>query len=344
LTQVYKIDDNNLKTLGFDVQEVIGIYDTPVRKEKTQISPILADGIIPFTGSNDIYRKEREIILKCFLIAANIQEAIDKLRALQTLLYTAGTRTLDISYSKYLYNVFCKDGAVVKRITGVTGSVIIYTVEIKLIEISNTEVIRDYDGNFYHTVIIGTQEWLLENLKTTHYRDGTPIVNLINNGDWSSEDGSPGHNGAYCWYDNDIAYKSIYGAIYNGYSVRNEHELAPQGCKIPENTDWMTLMNYVLNSEPYGGKLKETGIVHWLEPNTGANNITGFTGLPGGWRSNDGTFPENSIRKVGLWWSFDQQINPPYMSYMYLFYNNYDIGWTENTKLLGLSVRCLKEN
>lgn len=79
--------------------------------------------------------------------------------------------------------------------------------------------IFDIDGNEYHTVIIGTQEWIVENLKVTKYADGTSIPNLTVDADWIAEDGSAGHDGAYCWYDNDIANKPVYGALYNWYAV-----------------------------------------------------------------------------------------------------------------------------
>lgn len=77
----------------------------------------------------------------------------------------------------------------------------------------------DIDGNEYNTVIIGTQEWIVENLKTTHYADGVLIPNLTLDDDWIAEDGSVGHDGAMCYYDNDIVNKPVYGALYNWFAV-----------------------------------------------------------------------------------------------------------------------------
>jgi hypothetical protein len=66
--------------------------------------------------------------------------------------------------------------------------------------------ITDIDGNVYHTITIGTQVWLLENLKVTHYRNGDPIPNISDNDGWKNLT-----TGAYCWYNNDISYKNTYG-------------------------------------------------------------------------------------------------------------------------------------
>jgi len=72
----------------------------------------------------------------------------------------------------------------------------------------------DYDNNPYTTVNIGAQEWIAQNLKTTHYTNGNPITNLTDNTQWTADT-----NGAYCWYNNDINYKNPYGALYNWYAI-----------------------------------------------------------------------------------------------------------------------------
>ncbi len=142
-----------------------------------------------------------------------------------------------------------------------------------------TAPVLDADGNEYTSIIIGHQEWLIENLKTTKYADGTPIPNLTLNAQWIA-DGV----GAYCWYDNDIAYKTPYGALYNWYAVSNAHGLAPTGWRIATETDWNTLISYLGGTAIAGGKLKEMGLTHWITPNTGATNSSGFTALGTGIR------------------------------------------------------------
>ena len=148
-------------------------------------------------------------------------------------------------------------------------------------------VIYDVDGNIYTFVTIGTQQWLVENLKTTKYRDGTPIPNVTVDATWAAD-----ITGAYCWYNNDIANKTPYGALYNWYAVNNAHVLAPTGWRVPSNADWATLIAFLGGSAVAGGKLKEQGLAHWDNPNTDATDDYGFKALGNGYRSSAGVFTE----------------------------------------------------
>jgi len=144
----------------------------------------------------------------------------------------------------------------------------------------------DIDGNEYTSVLIGDQEWMVENLKTTTYNDGVGIPNITDGGEWLADT-----DGAYCWYDNDIGYKTPYGGLYNRYAVINVHGLAPVGWKIPDLVDVEKLMAAVGGLAVAGGNLKEVGLVHWDSPNTGATDAYGFCFLPGGTRNwGDGMF------------------------------------------------------
>ena len=135
--------------------------------------------------------------------------------------------------------------------------------------------VTDYDGNIYNTVQIGTQVWLSENLKTTHYRDGTAIPNIT-----TSEWGSLTY-GSYRWLDHNIANKDIYGALYNSFTVVDNRNLCPAGWHVPTLAEFNTLYTYLGGETVAGGKMKEAGTAHWVTPNTGATNESGFTGLPG---------------------------------------------------------------
>ena len=139
--------------------------------------------------------------------------------------------------------------------------------------------VSDADGNQYNTVTIGEQIWMASNLKTTRYNDGTGIPLVTINSEWTSH-----RTPAYCWYDNEEAtYKNVYGALYNWYAV-NTGKLCPSGWHVPNIEEWRTLISYLGGKSVAGGKLKETGTVHWASPNAGATNETGFTALPGGYR------------------------------------------------------------
>jgi len=198
-----------------------------------------------------------------------------------------------------------------------------------------TEQLTDADGNIYSTVNIGTQLWMAENLKTTKYNDGTDIPLVTDNTEWSDLN-TPG----YCWYNNDMGtYGDTYGALYNWYAV-NTGILCPDGWHVPADEEWTTLIDYLGGESIAGGKLKEEGIIHWESPNTGATNESGFTALPGGYRSNMGFFV--LIGTNGILWS-----STPYQSN-----NGRNCGLTHNSssvyqgsamKIYGFSVRCIAD-
>ncbi|MEA3446457.1 MAG: fibrobacter succinogenes major paralogous domain-containing protein [Bacteroidota bacterium] len=163
--------------------------------------------------------------------------------------------------------------------------------------IPNCGTVTDADGNTYNTVEIGSQCWMRENLKTTQFNDNAAIPLQTNNGFWDTLS-TP----AYCWYDNNqAAYGNTYGALYNWHAAETG-KLCPTGWHVPTDTEWTTLTDFLGGISVAGGKLKETGIVHWESPNTGATNETWFTALPGGFRGTGGNF--NVINNKGYWWTF----------------------------------------
>jgi uncharacterized protein (TIGR02145 family) len=208
------------------------------------------------------------------------------------------------------------------------------------------DTIRDADGNLYTTITIGTQVWLLENLKTTRYNDGTYIPLVRVDAEWGKLS-TPG----YCWYNNDsVKNKNIYGALYNWYAV-NTGKLCPKGWHVPTDQEWTILGSYlggettVMRGEdtPSGGKMKEADTTHWASPNTGANNSSGFTALPAGTRGGgSGTF--RVLGSYTGWWTSSEAL-PSYAWYRTISFAsstiNRDFGHLETT---GFSVRCLRNN
>jgi uncharacterized protein (TIGR02145 family) len=201
---------------------------------------------------------------------------------------------------------------------------------------TDLEYIEDIDGNVYIKVIIGTQSWLRENLKVSRYNDGSPISNIIDNSEWASST-----IGAYCWYNNDAtSNRDTYGALYNWYAV-NTRKLCPSGWHVPALGEWDALISYLGGEGMAGGKLKETGMEHWLSPNTGATNKTGFTALPNGNRNYSGEYTD--IGSSGTWWSRDDYDSNS--SFVYTFSHNSSFVVRHiDLKNLGFSVRCLKDN
>jgi len=201
------------------------------------------------------------------------------------------------------------------------------------VSFTTAPIVVDADGNSYQTVIIGSQTWMVENLKTTKFNDGTDIPLVTNPVAWKGLS-TPG----YCWYDNDLTYsENAYGALYNWYTV-NTGKLAPTGWRVPTDADWATLAAYVQGD---GGKLKEKFNINWASPNTGATNATNFTALPGGGcGNNDGTF--SGLGNSAFWWSATE-IDALKVSLWSVKYNNADIEQSNSAKLNGFSIRCVKD-
>jgi uncharacterized protein (TIGR02145 family) len=194
--------------------------------------------------------------------------------------------------------------------------------------------VTDVDGNLYQSVIIGTQTWMVENLKTTKYNDGTNIPNVTGASEWGTLT-----TGAYCWYNNDISYKATYGALYNWYAV-NTGKLAPKGWHVPTDAEWSTLTSYLGGRNVDGGKLKETGTTHWGSPNTGATNETGFTALPGSGRNLDRGF--YVIGYHGYWWSASEEA-ADFAWFRFMDFDFIGVSRASSNKFLGFSVRCVKD-
>ena len=196
--------------------------------------------------------------------------------------------------------------------------------------------LNDIDGNSYRTVTIGTQVWMAENLKTTRLNDGTSIPLVTSSTTWGTLL-TPG----YCLYNNNEAFRSIYGVLYNWYTV-NTGKLCPTGWHIPSNTEWTVLTDYLGGQSIAGGKLKETGTTHWTTPNTAATDEVDFTALPGGARGGTGDF--GSMGNYGYWWTTNpHSVDPSYAWGFVLQYNLPDVIRADYYyKRDGFSVRCLK--
>ena len=199
--------------------------------------------------------------------------------------------------------------------------------------------VTDMDGNVYHTITIGTQVWLVENLKTTRYNDGTSIPLVTDNNAWKNLT-TPG----YCWYNNDAAAnKTAYGALYNWYAV-NTGKLCPAGWHVPTDAEWTTLTTYIGGETIAGGKMKLTGTIEagtglWHDPNTGATNESGFSAVPADMRDGIGAF--NAIGYGGYWWSSSRNLSS---DAWYRDVGCNDGGVTRSTifNSEGLSVRCIR--
>ena len=202
------------------------------------------------------------------------------------------------------------------------------------------EKITDVDGNLYNTVYIGTQHWMAENLKTTKYNDGSPIINVKDNDQWYHLT-----TGAWAYYNNDETNDAKYGKLYNWYTVNlttnGNKNVCPTGWHIPVKAEWDVLISFLGGLGKSAGKMKTADTTNWINPNTDASNSSLFSALPGGFRDVNGSF--NFMRKSATWWSstgvemdslsaYTLGVNYGYGSDVCLCYKKY-----------GFSIRCIKD-
>ena len=196
--------------------------------------------------------------------------------------------------------------------------------------------LTDQDGNLYKTVIIGMQEWMAENLKVSHYRNGDLIPVVTDGATWSGLS-----TGATCWYNNDSTnYNCPYGKLYNWFAVDDSRNLCPIGWHVPSDAEWAVLEDYLGGSSIAGGKLKSTDTLYWTSPNIGANNNSGWSGLPGGFQSYFGSF--SGFGFSSYWWSSTEYLSSAASQYMSAYSESiYKLEGID--KRVGFSIRCLRD-
>jgi uncharacterized protein (TIGR02145 family) len=198
-----------------------------------------------------------------------------------------------------------------------------------------TGSVTDIDGNTYLTVKIGPKWWMAENLKVTHYRNGNAIPNVTDASTWASLT-----TGAYCNYYNDSSQVTVYGCLYNWHALDDTSIIAPTGWHVASDSEWQSLVNNLSGGPVAGGKLKETGTMHWASPNTGATNESGFSALAGGYRNDSGNY--YFMRECAYFWSSPEHFGNPTM-FRTLYYNNSGVNRSYFGTQDGFSVRCVMD-
>ncbi|MCZ7555455.1 MAG: IPT/TIG domain-containing protein [Bacteroidia bacterium] len=194
-------------------------------------------------------------------------------------------------------------------------------------------------------ITIGTQVWMLRNLDVSTYRNGDTISQVTDPTAWNGLT-----TGAWCYYNNDPAMGAIYGKLYNWYAISDPRGLAPTGWHVPSDEEWKTLEKTLGMSQSEvdatdwrgtdeGGKMKEIGTAHWMSPNTGATNSSGFTALPGGFRSGGKDY---SVGSNGYWWSSSES-GATKAWYRELGHSRARVS-RGAAKGNGFSVRCIKDD
>jgi uncharacterized protein (TIGR02145 family) len=216
--------------------------------------------------------------------------------------------------------------------------------------------VMDIDGNGYYSVIIGAQEWMQQNLSTTHYADGSSLIDGSEAGDITDNFVSK-YYFANCNDENNVAdYGRLYtwAAVMNGSSSSSTNPsgvtgVCPQGWHVPSDAEWMELEIFLgmstLEAEQKfdrgtdeGGKLKSTS--YFWAPNTGATNESGFNAIPGGDRGSEGNF--NYVGGFAVYWSATESYSQA--AYIRgLEYNKATVNRWDHFKYYGFSVRCIKD-
>ena len=208
--------------------------------------------------------------------------------------------------------------------------------------------VTDIEGNKYKTVIIGTQEWMGENLMTTKYNDNTPIEYVAHNG--SNYSWALSKSPAWCYPGDDKMYDSIYGKLYKGYTIFNisNKNVCPLNWHIPSLKEWKILVDYLGGESVAGEKMREAGDIHWKKSGSVSTNLSLFTSLPSGNRSGgEGGGISNPAwgQSCGWWSSTDTTTTKSYEG-AWVLYNSYKTSITGIEfagKSSGMSIRCIND-
>ena len=201
--------------------------------------------------------------------------------------------------------------------------------------------VTDVDGNVYKTIVVGGMEWMAENLKVGHFQNGSLIGLVADNSGWSMSLQS-----AYsCYYQNELANACPYGRIYNFYAVTDSRGVCPVGWHVPDNFEWQQLHDALGGASNAGGAMKTEGTVEgldglWFSPNTGATNSSGFSAVPGGYRSQFGVFTQKGY---GAYYWADQSAGGNDGWFQQLQNNQSSATGNIFDGRFGASIRCMRD-
>ena len=246
--------------------------------------------------------------------------------------FVYGTSTNPTTANSVITDTVTGQGTYSLNATGLTPGVTYY---VRAYTIVFGDTIYGDELSFM-TVATCIEGWPTTNLNVSTYSDGTEIPQVTDPTAWDALT-----TGAWCYYNNNPANEAIYGKLYNWYAVAGIYneasfndpllrkQLAPDGYHVPSLAEYDELVNCLGGYGVAGGKMKSTGTIQadtglWESPNTGATNSSGFTGLPGGWRTEYGA--SIGIGYSGYWWAS-------------LKFNDFSgISMTSNSEVLGLLV------
>jgi len=202
----------------------------------------------------------------------------------------------------------------------------------------------DQEGNVYKTIVIGTQEWMAENLNTGIYRNGDVIPTGLSNEEWGNTINN--QQGSWSYYNEEANYSCPFGKLYNWYACVDARQLCPVGWHVPTDDEWTVLIDFLGGETAGGGKMKTTGTIEadtglWISPNLGASNSSGFSGTPAGYRGGNGGY--YAIGFYAFCWSSSQYFDAQ-SGWGRGLNSGFDDAYRDgHYKQNGFSVRCLKD-
>ena len=203
-----------------------------------------------------------------------------------------------------------------------------------------------YQGYDYATVLIGDQCWFAENLRSENYDNGDAIPSNLSDGEWETT-----NSGAVAVYGEDAGCSNYspdidacdpaqsleeYGRLYNWHAVDDARGLCPSGWHVPTDGEW-TVMTDFLGGESVAGVEMKTDY-GWSYGGNGTNS-SGFSGLPGGFRSLDGYF--YVAGDFGYSWSSSPYGSNAWCRFLYSSFE--DVFRSTNGPQSGFSVRCVRD-
>ena len=204
--------------------------------------------------------------------------------------------------------------------------------------------VTDADGNVYRTVTLGDQTWMLENLKTTKFNDGTPIEEYTPGENWNGEGRTLP---LFQWastldlnnsFDEELP-RDFYGAMYNHAAIESG-KLAPEGWRIPSEQDWIQLRNFLASNGHLGIEgLALKSASGWVDSSGNGNNAFEFNGLPNGYVDAVGTPKADGIICTWATSNFDAA---NFRRRVIGLFDVNEMLFQDQSMLLGSGIRCVK--
>lgn len=228
------------------------------------------------------------------------------------------------------------------------GGLITITASVTLYAKYSTDEVMDNDGNTYGVTTIGGVTWMRQNLRTTKYNNGDPILQVTGEAAWQNLLG-----GAYCWPENNENNKE-YGALYNWFAA-NTDNLAPAGWHVPDNVEWASLIDAVIAGDSAACKMIYRWSTQWNNPPACGDDYYGFSAFGNGCRECQGPFGIfegltktngfTGLKEGATWWTSTEYAFAPNSGAYYIYLDTTGIrgGGLFIGYAAGLGVRCVKD-